>query len=224
MLPDPHPVAGRRDQASVESSKAKADTFHRNSSAVCRFLTLCGAYCIKFSPHVGPRLSMPHPVWGRIAQPSVEVSKSKAGKARRRGSMAGGGVAPAFHSGLARLPPRSTQGPARDLSVPGTTTPGTRSMRHVERAGAREACMRRCSDPPPLPATCPVPRLRAICRGRRPRHHRERAFIIYPFPLLPFVPSRCRLLGACHAFARDSPPLDAPPALRPFPGGPPRSE
>ena len=61
--------------------------------------------------------------------------------------MTGGGGQSAFHEGLVRLPPHSTQGPARDVSEwhDGTArSPG--SMRYAERAGAREASLRRRFD------------------------------------------------------------------------------
>ena len=66
-----------------------------------------------------------------------------------------GGGQVAFHEGLARLPPRSTQARARDVSVSVTC------RRHL----ARDPC--------------------DMSSGREPaRHAREHALIIFPYPPL----------------------------------------
>ena len=84
-----------------------------------------------------------------------------------RGSTGGGVKAPSTRAsrGSRRARPRLGPVTCPQCDVSGTTAPGMPSMRHVERAGAREACMRRCSDPPPrdAPPYC-------FCMPRRACH------------------------------------------------------
>ena len=102
---------------------------------------------------------------------------------------------------------------SRDVSGDGLARP-------VEVVSLATACLVTCHG---LPRSASVEMVSLVTCHVSVQYGEAEGRVMYA-NVLPCLPPLLSYTRLCDALTRDSPPRDAPPALRPFPGGQPRSE